>query len=681
MPEFEWTNLHGVSCIVWLANTTQDDLTKKTRQVLKKRKTDLGNSNPDIPILDVCFRHGHKEYCDIIIHSENVNEWEQQLKMCFKPKVYTLVTKTAKTARQMVVKKNNEDILVIHFYYKQSKLMIQPGNSKEKNLLDFIKIIPSIRNLPHGENDNADETQSRIASQLENMETSKKFGIHNIYNTTPVGNGKSVSDDHVPACQLTVNIPPPKQQVAHAKKSSSNVSDDNVSIESTSSTGNATREYIADVNHKQFLSVEAGEETDGNSVDTTTITLDASSQTTSSVHIDELLCFVQNRMLTGPSDFISKLCTDFYSDDTIKHSKSLLFQHTVGIRPDKLRHIKRVGGNSKSQNLVDIMNVFRSLPVRNSPTFVAKDLSKLPPLSAFDNDVISLHREVEELKSGLQVMLEVRNDIGELTKSVQNLHISDTRHQPACQTSTRVASTSVATVCRRDIARAEPPVTIKMPSCTGDDQAASVVHQAYQDSSECSDGLAAAGKRKDDATNSHVDNGDLAITVRREMDDELSSDDTDNDTSDSGQYIVLDTISEDEDDAGFQEVRAKKANYSRQDNSYFKSKSDKHNGNTIVGSGHSSNFKVASQRYKSRDSHNPNRYVTGVFITRLAPSTSCAQIAIHVRRETGLAIHPEKITKHDTYCSFYIPANSIQRSTLLDGSIWPKGSLVKPFFT
>ena len=104
-------------------------------------------------------------------------------------------------------------------------------------------------------------------------------------------------------------------------------------------------------------------------------------------------------------------------------------------------------------------------------------------------------------------------------------------------------------------------------------------------------------------------------------------------------------------------------------------------GKIIVGTGHSGGLKVVQPR-RQLDSERQSRRITDVFLSRLGPSTSCAQIATQVRRETGLNVNPKKIkSKYDSYSSFYIRAERRDTSILMDGNIWPTGTLAKSFFS
>jgi hypothetical protein len=105
----------------------------------------------------------------------------------------------------------------------------------------------------------------------------------------------------------------------------------------------------------------------------------------------------------------------------------------------------------------------------------------------------------------------------------------------------------------------------------------------------------------------------------------------------------------------------------------------------VVGTGTFSNIRGANMRpISSRLPIKPknNQTATGLFVTRLSPRTTTRQLILHLRRETGYSIYPEKLaTKYDTYSSWYIRANSQCMRDLLNPSLWPKNTLVKPYYT
>ena len=74
MPaSYENKIIEGVSCIVWYTKTASSKIPRKEKNAIKKEKTELGERNQNIPILDMCG----SDYCDMIIHSENLIKWKQ----------------------------------------------------------------------------------------------------------------------------------------------------------------------------------------------------------------------------------------------------------------------------------------------------------------------------------------------------------------------------------------------------------------------------------------------------------------------------------------------------------------------------------------------------------------------------------------------------------------------------
>ena len=119
------------------------------------------------------------------------------------------------------------------------------------------------------------------------------------------------------------------------------------------------------------------------------------------------------------------------------------------------------------------------------------------------------------------------------------------------------------------------------------------------------------------------------------------------------------------------------------------SQTNKHNANTVIGKGHSITLKAAQPRSSTQGRANQwgsngdgvRGTITGVFITRLSPSTTAAMLATHIRKETKLTVRPEKlITKFSSYSSFYIRGNQRCRDELLNCELWPRGVLLKPFY-
>ena len=100
-----------------------------------------------------------------------------------------------------------------------------------------------------------------------------------------------------------------------------------------------------------------------------------------------------------------KLLVDFYSDDDIASAKSILFQTAFNDR-DAPRLIKRKGKDKSLNNIQDILNIFLEMSPQSVPCYVAKELSRLPPLSMNCFDVSSLVKEMESVKLHLLILQE-----------------------------------------------------------------------------------------------------------------------------------------------------------------------------------------------------------------------------------------------------------------------------------
>ena len=112
--------------------------------------------------------------------------------------------------------------------------------------------------------------------------------------------------------------------------------------------------------------------------------------------INEVLCFVQNKIDVMNSVSLSLLCRQSFNEDEILKAKRLLFESI----PQRL--VKRKGEDRKSKNIEDIMGILRGSDPENIPIFVARDLQKLPPVTFDHVDVTRLLKDITLLQS--QVM-------------------------------------------------------------------------------------------------------------------------------------------------------------------------------------------------------------------------------------------------------------------------------------
>ena len=117
--------------------------------------------------------------------------------------------------------------------------------------------------------------------------------------------------------------------------------------------------------------------------------------------IDEMLCFMVNKMDTLDCDTIIRLCVGKYDENQTKTSKNIAFD-LLHKDTDATKHVKRrspmVGESPNEKNIRDIYQLLNEKGTV-LPKFVALDLSNLPPVT-FDNiDVSVLLTKIERVKS------------------------------------------------------------------------------------------------------------------------------------------------------------------------------------------------------------------------------------------------------------------------------------------
>ena len=95
----------------------------------------------------------------------------------------------------------------------------------------------------------------------------------------------------------------------------------------------------------------------------------------------------------------------------------------------------------------------------------------------------------------------------------------------------------------------------------------------------------------------------------------------------------------------------------------------------IIGTGNSGP-KIVYSRDKPTQ-----RHCSGLFVSRFAPKTTCGTVSDHIWNVTGFRMKVEPLrTRRDDYTSFYIRCGQQMRVNLLQASLWPKKTLVKPFY-
>ena len=137
--------------------------------------------------------------------------------------------------------------------------------------------------------------------------------------------------------------------------------------------------------------------------------------------IDNLLCFLSNKIDTMTTEVLVRLCVTTYDEDEIRKSRDTLYElcESAG------RMVKRQGPKMKEQTIEDVIKIMHEKG-HEMPKFAAHDLSRLPPVSFDSIDVSALlHRmertatEVHLLKDALSQQVKVNEDLHSAISSMQ----------------------------------------------------------------------------------------------------------------------------------------------------------------------------------------------------------------------------------------------------------------------
>ncbi|XP_061729174.1 uncharacterized protein LOC133534100 [Cydia pomonella] len=121
--------------------------------------------------------------------------------------------------------------------------------------------------------------------------------------------------------------------------------------------------------------------------------------------VDELLTFVQNKIDVMDEDSLCRICTSAFEVESIEKSKTLLFE---SIPTEKKRIVRRNRKRTEKQrrDVEDIISLFKGTDPELVPTFVARDIHLLPPVTFDHVDVTDflkkitvMRAEIEDIKS------------------------------------------------------------------------------------------------------------------------------------------------------------------------------------------------------------------------------------------------------------------------------------------
>lgn len=111
------------------------------------------------------------------------------------------------------------------------------------------------------------------------------------------------------------------------------------------------------------------------------------------VVINELLTFVQNKVDVLDEVSIIQICSTGFQEDEIESAKCLIVDLVPG------RRVTRKGDGKTTKTLQDIIKIMKETDPDQLPTFVARDLNKLPPVTFDHIDVTRFLKDLTLLKA------------------------------------------------------------------------------------------------------------------------------------------------------------------------------------------------------------------------------------------------------------------------------------------
>ena len=371
--------------------------------------------------------------------------------------------------------------------------------------------------------------------------------------------------------------------------------------------------------------------------------------------VSEVLCFIQNKVNIAPVDIIVKICSDFYDTDYLQRSKTLLHETA---KPT-VRSRTRRGDKKAEQTVRDMIDIFLTRNDSEVPCYVAKDLSKLPPLDVNDLDVLHLGREIKAIK----------DSIHELANNQRNLF--------------GIVNTPVIVAQ----GASEDP---RGGQSTKDDVVSTDVVSTDVVSTDSTD-----------STPTHVPEGNDYADSEYTVIDETCCDDSNlllsdisviSDSADDDHHVEYVNTVESPRDIN-NNVRERRSPSWHQPSYGRKSKAKRSHSlennasnNVVLGTGSYQNVRTADMKFgpirQKEIRPRPNQTMSGVFVTRLSPNTTARQLALHIRRETSYDVRPERmpVKRDQLYSSWYIRAGNTCRQMLFSSHLWPKHTLIKPYY-
>ena len=191
-------------------------------------------------------------------------------------------------------------------------------------------------------------------------------------------------------------------------------------------------------------------------VDTKSTDKDQRGANNCTMAVNELLCFIQNNMSSMPFDLLHATCVSFFSEEEVKSAKEILSPYILDTPDHPL--LKRFCASRSDKVMAEMINYMIQVSSRSLPDFLAKDLTRIPPVPMEKIDGASLFREMQKLHAELSnvkmrmSMADVHR--GELAEQIDKIHarqFSDPKApMPKSSTEKQPSRATYSSVVQRD---------------------------------------------------------------------------------------------------------------------------------------------------------------------------------------------------------------------------------------
>ena len=406
------------------------------------------------------------------------------------------------------------------------------------------------------------------------------------------------------------------------------------------------------------------------------------------VIVNELLCFMSNKMDVLHVELLTKLCSDFYSVEEINVAKRTMHDLFYSKEEERPRLRWRKGDKAKSSNVQDILNMMSSFQTGELPDFLARNLNNLPPLSMKDFDLSKLMTELETMKCEISAIKcaigsqeEIKKDIIILRRATIERSAelaAEQTHRDLPENAEEDNADAVAAPDRQAEGRGPPSneVTVEEP----------VAEPERPGSQEGRN----HGNDEDVGIGQFADHPRYSEVLRRAAPSPMSSRLVGvggSPTSRDNNNRVSEVTAVDQGDDR-PELR-QNAPVRSEDGWTFPRRRrrdrdrDSERDQVVRGNGRNLVVRAAQGRPNDRAYGRGERKCVGIFVSRLSPTTTCDVLSAHIRHELRLnnRVLVEAIkTKYSGYTSFLVRAPPEIRDKLMAPNMWPFGAIVRGYY-